>query len=216
MAQYGFHFDSSRCTGCRTCVMACKDYKDLSQTETFRKLYDFEGGTWTKQEGGAYTTNTFAYHVSVACNHCVVPACVGACAQSAIAKDADTGIVYIDAEACTGDASCVVACPYGAPFINQENGLAAKCDMCQDRVTEGKMPMCVDACPLRALEFGDFEELKAKHGEVSAIAPLPSADQTHPALVINPSSASKEPGDTSGVIVNELETLGAKAFTPAK
>ena len=60
MTQYGFYFDSSRCTGCKTCEMACKDYKDLSQTVAFRKVYDDEGGTWTAADDGSYTTDAYA------------------------------------------------------------------------------------------------------------------------------------------------------------
>ena len=29
MAQYGFHFNGSRCTGCKTGMLACKDYYNL-------------------------------------------------------------------------------------------------------------------------------------------------------------------------------------------
>ena len=47
MAQYGFHFDSSRCTGCKTCELVCKDYHDLGPAILFRRIYDYEGGTWT-------------------------------------------------------------------------------------------------------------------------------------------------------------------------
>ena len=46
--------------------------------------------------------------------------------------------------------------------------------------------MCVEACPLRALEFGDIEELRAKHGETAAVAPLPDATETSPSLVVRP------------------------------
>ena len=74
MTQYGFYFDSTRCTGCKTCEMACKDYKDLPATIAFRKVYDYEGGSWTVAGDGVYTTDTFAYHVSLACNHCAMPA----------------------------------------------------------------------------------------------------------------------------------------------
>ena len=212
MAQYGFYFDSTRCTGCRTCVMSCKDYKDLSQTLAFRKVYDYEGGNWTATDGGGYTTDAFAYHVSVACNHCAVPACVPACPNSAIAKDPDTGIVSIDDEVCTGDASCVDACPYGAPVIDLEKGQGIKCDMCQDRVAEGFVPICVEACPLRALDFGELDELTAKYGNDAAIAPLPSADQTYPSLVINLCPAAKQPGDAMGKIANEKEIAGVEAL----
>ena len=52
MTHYAFSFDGTRCTGCKTCEMACKDYKDLSQTVAFRKVYDYEGGTWTAADDG--------------------------------------------------------------------------------------------------------------------------------------------------------------------
>ena len=68
------------------------------------------------------------------------------------------------------------------------------------------MPICVEACPLRALDFGDVEALRAAHaGAVDAIAPLPSGSETTPSLVILPCPAAKEPGDTTGMIANELE-----------
>ncbi|MEG2533962.1 MAG: 4Fe-4S dicluster domain-containing protein, partial [Gordonibacter sp.] len=90
MTQYGFYFDSTRCTGCRTCEMACKDYTDLPETAAFRKVYDYEGGTWTPSSDGTYTSDTFAYHVSLACNHCDQPKCLAACPQGAIVKDSKT------------------------------------------------------------------------------------------------------------------------------
>ena len=90
MTQYGFYFDSTRCTGCKTCEMACKDYKDLPATIAFRKVYDYEGGSWTDAGNGVYTTDTFAYHVSLACNHCAMPACMAKCPSGAIEKDGKT------------------------------------------------------------------------------------------------------------------------------
>ena len=55
MVQYGFYYDNSRCTGCKTCVMACKDYKDSALDVAYRKVYDLEGGTWEKQADDIYT-----------------------------------------------------------------------------------------------------------------------------------------------------------------
>ena len=49
MVQYGFYYDNSRCTGCKTCVMACKDYKDSALDVAYRKVYDLEGGTWERR-----------------------------------------------------------------------------------------------------------------------------------------------------------------------
>ena len=55
MTQYGFYFDSSRCTGCKTCELVCKDYHDLGPDILFRRIYDFEGGSWEKTPEGATT-----------------------------------------------------------------------------------------------------------------------------------------------------------------
>ena len=75
-----------------------QDYKDLPATIAFRKVYDYEGGSWTDAGDGIYTTDTFAYHVSLACNHCAMPACMAKCPSGAIEKDGKTGLVHIDQE----------------------------------------------------------------------------------------------------------------------
>ena len=78
MTQYGFHFDGTRCTAARR---ACwrKDKKDLSTDISFRKVYEYGGGSWTQDDAGAWTCDTYVYHVSVACNHCDSPACMAKC-----------------------------------------------------------------------------------------------------------------------------------------
>lgn len=206
MTQYGFYFDSTRCTGCRTCEMACKDYKDLPETIAFRRVYDYEGGTWTDAGDGIYTSDTYAYHVSLGCQHCAMPACMAKCPSGAIEKDTETGLVHIDQEKCTGSGMCVTTCPYSVPVLNEETKLGMKCDGCADRVAEGLNPICVDACPVRALEFGDIEELRAAHADtVDGIAPMPTGEQTTPSIAIKACPAAKEPGDTTGAIANEKE-----------
>ena len=144
MTQYGFHFDGKRCTGCKTCVLACKDNKDLSAEISFRKVYEYGGGTWS-QSDGLWSNDAFGYYVSVACNHCDSPACMAKCPQGAISKDPDTGIVNNDPEKCIGCGTCAIACPYSAPKVDEEIKKAVRCDMCADRVAEGKQPICVEA-----------------------------------------------------------------------
>jgi anaerobic dimethyl sulfoxide reductase subunit B (iron-sulfur subunit) len=170
----------------------------------FRKVYDFEGGEWTQGSDGTWTTNAFAYHVSDSCNHCIVPACVAVCPVDAIERDQDTGLVYINEETCIGCATCVTACPYEMPKMSAEDAVARKCDGCLDRVKEGKAPICVEACPLRALEFGDIEELRSAYGDIAQIPPLPDPS-TSPNLVIKPAPAVESPAISMGFIANELE-----------
>ena len=209
---YGFYFDSTRCTGCRTCEMACKDYKDIPAEIAFRRVFDYEGGSCALGADGTVASDAFMYHVSDACNHCENPKCFAACPTGAIEKD-DDGIVFINQETCTGNGACVDACPYGVPILVKEEGKAKKCDMCRDRVAEGKQPICVEACPLRALEWGDLDELKAAHPDaVAGIAPLADPSETGPSLLINACPAAKEPGDTTGFVANEKEVTGVAAF----
>jgi anaerobic dimethyl sulfoxide reductase subunit B (iron-sulfur subunit) len=205
MAQNGFYFDSSRCTGCKTCELACKDYKDLGVEILFRKIYDYEGGGWTQAADGTWSTDAFAYHVSEACNHCAVPACLAVCPVEAISKDSDSGLVLIDEELCIGCASCVSACPYAAPKMDEATTKARKCDGCFDRVAEGRQPICVEACPLRALEFDDLEVLRSKYGDLAQIPPLPDPNQTSPSIVIKPCPAVESPAIASGFVANEKE-----------
>ena len=60
MKQYGFFVDISRCTGCKTCMMACKDYKDIGPNQNLRRVYEYTGGDW-KQEGNTWRPDVFAY-----------------------------------------------------------------------------------------------------------------------------------------------------------
>ena len=208
MTQYGFYFDSTRCTGCRTCEMACKDYKDLPATIAFRKVYDYEGGSWTDAGDGIYTTDAFAYHVSLGCQHCAMPACMAKCPSGAISKDTDTGLVFIDEEKCTGVGACVETCPYNVPVLDEEAKKGVKCDGCADRVAEGKSPICVEACPLRALDFGEKGDIFERHAEWwdevrGDILPLPSETETGPNLFIRPCPAAAQ--GRKGALVNRKE-----------
>ena len=202
---YGFYFNGTRCTGCKTCVLACKDKNDLPESINFRNVYEYGGGTWTKGNDGCWTNDTFAYSVSVACNHCDMPVCMANCPQGAIEKDADTGAVRSDPEKCIGCGTCANACPYGAPKVDTEIMKSVKCDMCADKVAAGEKPVCVEACPLRALDFGDIDELRATYGDVAELAPLPAASETSPNLVITLPAPAKPSGDATGAVLNPRE-----------
>lgn len=98
--QYGFFIDSSRCTGCKTCELACKDYKDLTPDVSFRRIYEYAGGDW-QEDNGVWHQNVFAYYLSIACNHCEDPACTKVCPSGAMHKRED-GFVVVDEDVCPG------------------------------------------------------------------------------------------------------------------
>ena len=122
-------------------------------------------------------------------------------------KDEDTGLVYIDEEKCVNCGACAEACPYGIPKADAEKGVYVKCDGCKDRVAQGKKPICVEACPLRALDFGDIEQLRSDFGDVAAIAPLPDSSATRPNIVITPPAAACADVAGDGAVLNRCEIV---------
>ena len=202
--QLGFYFDQSACMGCKTCQVACKDKNDLPVGMSWRKVYQYGDINWVPQANFQVPSNPFAYSLSTACNHCENPACVNVCPAGAITKRAD-GVVLINQDQCVGCRYCEWACPYGAPQFNEAKGVMSKCTFCEDLLAKGENPACVDACPMRALDFGDIGELRAKYGNVNAIEPLPVASITQPHLVITPHRNAQETGEGTGKILDLVQ-----------
>ena len=198
MTQKGFFIDVSRCTGCRTCSVACADKNGTPPGQDFRRVLEFEGGSWKADKNGAWRQDVFAYYVSIGCNECADPACAKVCPTKAHHKRAEDGLVVIDESKCIGCGLCAKACPYGVPQLNAKKRKMTKCDACLDRTTKGLNPVCVESCPERAIEFGDIEALRRKHGTLAAIAPLPDAARTKPSLVIKPCASAKPSGLAGG------------------
>jgi anaerobic dimethyl sulfoxide reductase subunit B (iron-sulfur subunit) len=209
MAQYGFYFDSDKCTGCKTCQVACKETYGLPADTLWRSVLNYQGGSWSLDEAtGVYAPEgVFGYYVSMACNHCAAPACVGVCPVGAIEKDGETGIVLLDEDMCIGCGSCETACPYGAPSLWEAKGVFTKCDMCAELRAADGSPICVSGCPMRALDFGELAELQAKYGNGDVeVEPL-AADSTGPSLVLNPHRNAQKTGSGTGTVVNLPEEL---------
>jgi anaerobic dimethyl sulfoxide reductase subunit B (iron-sulfur subunit) len=148
----------------------------------------------------------YSYSISLSCMHCENPACVNVCPTTAMTKGED-GVVTIDASKCIGCRYCEWACPYGAPHFNESTGTMTKCNFCQDLLAEGQSPACVSACVMRALDYGELDELQAKYGLVNAVEPLPSGDFTHPSVVITPHARAQMVGTGTGRILNLPEEL---------
>ena len=203
--QMAFYFDASACTGCKACITACKDRSDLPVGINWRRVYEYGGGSWVPDPLNRQfliPNNVYSYAVSISCNHCQNAVCADICPAGALEKRDEDGLVLIDEDACIGCRYCEWACPYGAPQFDEENGVMTKCDGCADLVERGEEPYCAAACVMRALEFGDIEELRARHGEMASIEPLPDAAITMPCMVIKPHRHAQFSGEGTGRIFN--------------
>lgn len=140
--QYRFHFDMTKCIGCKCCEVACNEQNGNPASITWRRVGEVESGTYPF---------TQRFHLSMGCNHCVDAACLTGCPVDAYTKDGLTGLVLHSADACIGCQYCTWNCPYGVPQFNEERGVVGKCDMCHGRLSEGREPACVNACPQGAI-----------------------------------------------------------------
>jgi anaerobic dimethyl sulfoxide reductase subunit B (iron-sulfur subunit) len=183
--QLAFYFQQNYCVGCNTCQIACKDKNNLPVGQQFRKVYEVFGGNFIER-GQAIIPNIYAYWISMSCNHCKNPVCMKDCPTGAIKKREEDGIVCIDKEKCIGCKNCIKACPYGAPQYDKVSKKVNKCDFCMDLLKQGKDPVCVSSCPMRAFNYGILEELREKYGHISETEGMPKASITDPALVITP------------------------------
>lgn len=179
--QIGFYFDQTRCTGCSSCRVACKDWNDIEAgPENWMQV--------KHREEGICPDVQVSYMVST-CWHCIDPVCVPACPCSAITKREADGIVTVDSDACLGtdecDKKCLKACPYDAPQFAAGAGVKMrKCHFCLDRFMAGKLPDCVEACYTRALDAGPLTDLEAKYGNSKKAVGFKYSSRTKPALVL--------------------------------
>ena len=166
MAQIGFYYNQKMCSGCKTCQVACKDKNRLNVGTVLREVRSYTTGTYP---------NVNLYFYSATCNHCDTPACAEKCPVGAYEKRED-GTVVQDPDKCIGCGTCIKACPYGVPREDAEKGCTRKCDGCIELREAGYLPACVEACPYRALDFGDVDELREKYG-ADLVTSLPAQGQ---------------------------------------
>lgn len=145
--QLGFYMDSSRCIGCFSCAMACKNQYHQESGVVWREVYPLKEEIYPHAERAFY---------SLACNHCEHPVCAEVCPTAAYTKRESDGVVIHDAQRCIGCGNCIRACPYGAPRYNPVTKKAEKCSLCWQRLDAGLQPACVQGCPTSALQLLDL------------------------------------------------------------
>ncbi len=168
--QYRFHFDMTKCIGCKCCVVACNEQNGNPAGINWRRVGELEGGHYP---------HTQRHHLSMGCNHCLEPSCMIGCPVEAYSKDPATGVVVHSADTCIGCQYCTWNCSYGVPQYNAERGVVGKCDLCHNRLADGQAPACVAACPEGAIsvELVDVTMWRAEHAVADAPG-LPSADDS--------------------------------------
>ena len=169
--------------------MSCNDRNNLTTGQSLRKVYEFGAGSWEAGvDAGTLSHEIVSYYASLTCQHCDLPRCLAACQFDAITKDEETGLVSIDPELCTGCQLCQENCPYHHPTFEEELNIYKKCTLCSDEPKEDGSPdpACAQACPMRALEFGLLEDLRAAYGTENTVGIF--SNSTLPEVVITPRS----------------------------
>jgi Fe-S-cluster-containing dehydrogenase component len=144
--------DPSRCIGCQACVHACSEC-DTHRGHSMIHL-DYVDLAESPQT------------VPVVCMHCEEPTCAMVCPADAIKKTADGVVQSANRSRCIGCSNCVLACPFGVPEMIVKQEIMMKCDMCYDRTSVGKRPMCATVCPSNAIVFKPREQLLEERREV--------------------------------------------------
>jgi Fe-S-cluster-containing dehydrogenase component len=181
----GLLYDSTLCIGCKACVSACKEVNGMppefsGEDQLWDTPLDISGKTlnvikvYTEGSGQNKDSEKDGYaFMKVSCLHCVDPSCVSACPVSAMTKDPVTGIVGYDKDACIGCRYCVAACPFGVPRFQYDKALPqiSKCQLCKQRIGEGKYAACAEVCPTGATLYGKVKNLKVEAKRRVALKP---------------------------------------------
>lgn len=141
--------DPSRCIGCRSCVAACREC-DTHKGESMIYI------DYVQREQTVATSPTLCMH----CEDPLAP-CAQVCPAQAILVSPDGVVQSADETRCIYCENCGYACPFGVPKFQRPGHYMQKCNLCYDRTSQGKGPMCATVCPTQAIFYGTYEEWNA-------------------------------------------------------
>lgn len=201
---YGILYDAKACIGCRECENACKGRRDLPLVNE----PELDADNWTIIKLYQEEENQHIYSfIKRNCMHCIDPACVSACPVGAMQKTPEGPVIY-DETICIGCRYCMAACPFDIPKYEWEKVFprVQKCDMCVDRIAEGKEPACVETCKIGALKFGKRSDLLIEAHERIDSDPVNYVDKVY---------GENEVGGTSVLIISKVahDKLGLPVLT---
>jgi len=166
----GILYDSTRCVGCQSCEYACSEANNLPEPVGAPAIGVMRKTDETRRTVvNLYNTSKGEVYVKRQCMHCNEPACTAACLTQAMHKTKE-GPVTWRGEKCMGCRYCMVSCPFDIPKFeyHSANPKITKCDMCYNRIMEGKIPACVQNCEAEALVFGKRRDLlKEAHKRIN-------------------------------------------------
>ena len=159
----GLLYDTTRCIGCKACVSACREANGLDPDTTWSGgLYNapLDLSAKAKTVIKLYDDGQHQSFFKAQCMHCIDPACASACMLGAF-KKREYGIVSYDVNYCIGCRYCEVACPYGVPKFEWSKAAPkmVKCELCNHRIAQGKIPACAEVCPRGAVIYGKRNDL---------------------------------------------------------
>ncbi|HEX2029099.1 MAG TPA: 4Fe-4S dicluster domain-containing protein [Nitriliruptorales bacterium] len=172
----GFFTDTTVCIGCKACEAACKQWNQLPDDGfvftgmSYDNTVDLGASTWRHVSfverpvplpGQTTGGGDFSWLLmSDVCKHCVRAGCLEACPTGAIVRT-EFDSVFVQPDVCNGCGYCIPACPFGVIDRRDDDGRAWKCTLCYDRLRDGMVPACAQACPTDSIVFGDIDELRA-------------------------------------------------------
>jgi molybdopterin-containing oxidoreductase family iron-sulfur binding subunit len=184
--RWGMVIDLRKCLterGCTECIAACDRTHNVprfpERAHEVKWIWKEPFDKVLPDQGSRYASDAFRDRpVPVLCNHCDNPPCVRVCPVKATWKRED-GIVMMDYHRCIGCRYCMAACPYGARSFNwldprpriaevdpnfptRTKGVVEMCNFCEERLTRGQSPACVEGCPEKALVFGNLSDPKSE------------------------------------------------------